>query len=269
MARGISVHIGVNVVDHDHYVDMIDLDFCEADAEAMAQLASGQKFETTLLLGSEATRANVTSAILDAADTLEAGDIFLISYAGHGCFIPDKNKDERKVKGHRLDRRDETWCLYDAQHVDDERAVLWSKFRKGVRICVLSDSCHSGTTARSGDKDQKSANFKTRAATREAALATYEKHKEFYDALQQEPPPRKADLLLISGCQDHEESGEDPDLGHGNFTYALTAIYEDGAFEGSYEDLYQAVKMEMPDYQNPNLFPSTPPPFAKERPFSI
>ena len=268
MAKGISVHIGVNVVDHDHYVDMIDLDFCEADAVEMERLARGQQFETTLLLGSEATRENVSEAISAAADSLEAGDIFLVSYAGHGCFVPDKNKDERKVKGHRLDRRDETWCLYDAQHVDDERAVLWSKFREGVRICVLSDSCHSGTTARSG-AEKKPASVKTRAATREAALATYEKHADFYDALQQEPPPLKADVLLISGCQDHEESGEDADLGHGNFTYALTAIFEDGAFEGSYEDLHQAVKDEMPDYQNPNMFPSTPPPFAKERPFSI
>ncbi len=268
MARGISVHIGVNKVDHNHYVDMSDLDFCEADATVMEALARKQGFETQLLLGKKATRDNVSKAITDAAAELSAGDIFLISYAGHGCFIPDKNKDERKERGHRLDRRDETWCLYDAQQVDDERGVLWSQFTGGVRVCILSDSCHSGTTARSGSKEERPRHFKTRAASREAADATYAAHAEFYDSLQRDVPEIKADLLLISGCQDHEESGEDSDLGHGNFTYALKEIYEDGAFEGSYKDLYEAVKIEMPDYQTPNLFPSEPA-YVNERPFKI
>lgn len=268
MSRGISVHIGVNKIDHEHYVGMTDLDFCEADAIAMNSLAEKQGFETHLLLGRQATRDAVGAAIKSAAAELESGDLFLISYAGHGCFIPDKNKDERKEKGHRLDRRDETWCLYDAQQVDDERGVLWSQFAEGVRICILSDSCHSGTTARGGVEEERPKRFKARAASREAANATYEKHQEFYDGLQHEIPQVKADLLLISGCQDHEESGEDADLGHGNFTYALTAIYEDGAFEGNYDDLYKAVKDEMPGYQNPNLFPSEPA-FVTERPFKI
>lgn len=268
MSRGISVHIGVNKIDHEHYVDMTDLDFCEADAIAMDSLAKKQGFKTHLLLGAQATRDNVSKAIETAAASLEPGDLFFISYAGHGCFIPDKNKDERKEKGHRLDRRDETWCLYDAQQIDDERGVLWSKFAQGVRICILSDSCHSGTTARGGTEEARPKHFKIRAASREAAGATYEKHQEFYDGLQREVPEIKAHLLQISGCQDHEESGEDADLGHGNFTYALTAIYEDGAFEGSYDDLYKAVKVEMPGYQNPNLFPSEPA-FVTERPFKI
>jgi hypothetical protein len=269
VAKGISLHIGVNKVNHNHYVDMSDLDFCEADAQAMEALARHQGFETTCLLGEQATRDNVSKAISDAADALKAGDIFLITYAGHGCYIPDTNKDERKVKGHRLDRRDETWCLYDAQHVDDERAVLWSRFGEGVRLCILSDSCHSGTTARGRSKQKPGPKFKTRAATRNAAMATYEKHQDFYDGLQREAPPIKADFLLMSGCQDHEESGEDADIGHGNFTFALKEIFEEGAFEGNYVDLYEAIKVEMPNYQTPNLFPYNPPPFIDEHPFTI
>lgn len=269
MSQGISVHIGVNKLNHKHYVDMSDLDFCEADAKAMRKLAKKQGFQTSMLLGKKATRDNVSEAISSAAEQLKKGDLFFITYAGHGCYIPDTNKDERKERGHRLDRRDETWCLYDAQQVDDERGVLWSRFKKGVRICILSDSCHSGTTARSGKKKPKGPTFKSRAAEPDAALATYEKHKAFYDSLQRDVPRIKADFLQISGCQDHEESGEDSDLGHGNFTYALKEIYEDGAFEGDYMDLYEAVKVEMPNYQTPNLFPSRPPLFADESPFKI
>jgi len=43
---------------------------------------------------------------------------------------------------------DETWVLYDRQLVDDELYKIWSKFKPGVRILVLSDSCHSGTVPR-------------------------------------------------------------------------------------------------------------------------
>ena len=42
--------------------------------------------------------------------------------------------------------QDETWCIYsDRQLVDDELYSLWAQFAAGVRIFVLSDSCHSGT----------------------------------------------------------------------------------------------------------------------------
>jgi hypothetical protein len=34
-------------------------------------------------------------------------------------------------------------------------------------------------------------------------------------------------------------------------------------------DLWEAIKVEMPDYQTPNLFPYEPPPFVDERPFTI
>ena len=262
MPRGISLHIGVNVVDHDHYVDLADLSCCEADAIAMQKIAKKRDFEKTRLLKSkQATRANVTEAIESAAAELKSGDLFLITYAGHGCFVPDINKDERKEKrrGAKSDRLDETWCLYDGQQIDDERAVLWSKFKKGVRICILSDSCHSGTTARGGDtKLVQGKGFKKRSVPREAANATYEKNKAFYDALQCEPSAKlECSLLLISGCQDHESSGEDSDIGHGFFTNALMDLLDKQAFTGTYKELHKAITEYMPEWQNPNLYPPT------------
>ena len=68
--------------------------------------------------------------------------MFLLTYSGHGSQVPDKNGDETE------DGYDETWVLYDRQLVDDELYALWSKFAAGVRIVVLSDSCHSGTAIR-------------------------------------------------------------------------------------------------------------------------
>ena len=54
------------------------------------------------------------------------------------------------VWGDEADKQDETWCLYDGQLIDDELYFELSKFAPGVRILVLSDSCHSGTVVRAG-----------------------------------------------------------------------------------------------------------------------
>ena len=139
-----------------------------------------------------------------------------------------------------------------------------------MRICILSDSCHSGTTARGGaDEISHARGFKKRSVSRQAADATYEKNKAFYDSLQVEAPAKiDASLLLLSGCQDHEESGEDSEIGHGNFTYALKDLWNDGEFKGTYADLHKAIRDYMPEWQNPNIYPDRSP-LKKERPFQI
>jgi hypothetical protein len=72
---------------------------------------------------------------------VRADDIFLLTYSGHGGQVPDTNGDEP-------DRKDETWVLYDGELVDDELHELYTQFKSGTRVVVLSDSCHSGTVTR-------------------------------------------------------------------------------------------------------------------------
>src|SRR5678815_3771458 len=76
-----------------------------------------------------------------AAKLLAAGDLYFLSYSGHGGQVPD-------VTGEEDDKKDETWCLFDGQLIDDELYYELSRFGEGVRILVLSDSCHSGTVTR-------------------------------------------------------------------------------------------------------------------------
>src|SRR5581483_10571916 len=57
----------------------------EADACALADVAREQGFcSTTLLLGAEATTARVHSRLRAAAAESRAGDLFLITFSGHG-----------------------------------------------------------------------------------------------------------------------------------------------------------------------------------------
>ena len=78
MPQGISIHIGLNKVDADHYGGWSgQLRACEADAGDMASIASSRDFETTTILTADATADAVTSAITDAAEKLESGDELL------------------------------------------------------------------------------------------------------------------------------------------------------------------------------------------------
>ena len=54
----------------------------------------------------------------------------------------------RDGSGRRTDQRDETWVLFDRQLLDDELYRCWRRFEPGVRVLVLSDSCHSGSAIR-------------------------------------------------------------------------------------------------------------------------
>src|SRR4029453_4349038 len=143
MAAAISLHIGLNRVDPIHYQGWNgQLTACEADAKDMDALAKKQRFASrTMLLTKAATAEAVSDAILGAAKTLKSGDLFFLTYSGHGGQVNDPNSEER-------DRMDGTWVCYDRQLIDDELYELWGKFKSGVRIIVLSDSCHSGTVLR-------------------------------------------------------------------------------------------------------------------------
>ncbi len=111
MPNGLAVTIGLNSVDPMHYQGWSgDLIACEADVNDMAQIARSERFKVTTLLTKQATRAHVSKAIAEAAGSLKAGDLFLLSYSGHGGQLPDLNADED-------DGEDETWCLYDGELV--------------------------------------------------------------------------------------------------------------------------------------------------------
>ena len=277
--RGISLHIGVNVVDPGHYGGWDGkLNACEKDCDDMQVIAKAQGFETHTLKSRQATREAVTSAIRDIAKQLDKGDFFLLSYSGHGGTIPDVDGDE-------ADLVDETWCLFDGELLDDELNVLWAEFKAGTRILVLSDSCHSGTMLKDVDLaalDLRSAGrvvspddvFENpRAMPREAARATARNNRQFYADLQYALPDPRPEILatvrLISGCQEDELSWEGS--GNGRFTEALKHTYADGEFNGDYNAFHLAIRERVEKKQRPNHVVRGVPnaAFDKERPFEI
>ena len=139
---GYSLHIGLNRVDPAAYNGWEGtLTGCVNDARSMEQLALAAGFTPSLLLDDAATSQAVIGEIAYLAGTATAGDLCLISYSGHGGQVDDTNGDEQ-------DSLDETWVCFDRQVVDDELAQMWSQFAGGVRVLVVSDSCHSGSVTR-------------------------------------------------------------------------------------------------------------------------
>src|SRR6266545_1224003 len=115
MPKGLALNIGLDSVDPAHYQGWSgELNACEADANDMAGIAESCGFVAKPLLTKRATRNAVTKALKEASGKLMPGDIFLLSYSGHGGQLPDLNNDEES------DSQDETWCLYNGELVDDE-----------------------------------------------------------------------------------------------------------------------------------------------------
>ena len=251
MATGISLHIGINRVDPDQYEGWDgQLTACEADAKDMIALAKKRGFKSsTMLLTKAATAEAVAKGILDAAKTLKSGDLFFLTYSGHGGQVKDTNGDE-------ADRMDETWVCYDRQFVDDELYELWAKFRSGVRIVVLSDSCHSGTVLREIPAFV-SGGPRIRAMPTSVVRKVQKAHAKLYKAIQDEHPAAettnvKASILLISGCMDNQTSRDG--ARNGLFTGTLRKVWNGGKFEGGYRKLRDVIVSRMPPDQTPNYY---------------
>ena len=259
MARGVSLHIGLNEVDPNHYKDgdgnpwKGELAACEADAHAMVDLATAQKFEVRgPLLSKAATSAAVIAEITKAAAELEPGDLFFLTYSGHGGQVTNLNPEDDPEE----DDLDETWCLYDRELIDDELYGMLSTFRPGVRVVIFSDSCHSGTVDRGDPPDDDLPAAKQLPMS--VAIATEKAHQAEYDELQRKVPKAQlttmaATVVLLSGCQDHQFSRDG--RANGAFTGALLKAWKEPAARKSLQALLNATAAGIPkDYdQTPNF----------------
>ncbi|GAB3012551.1 caspase family protein [Niabella terrae] len=269
MSYALSIHIGLNKIDPGHYGDDYPLDGCINDARDMIAIAKAQAFDKShLITNEEGTYKKLTDLLKAAARKLKKGDSLLISYSGHGAYVPDENRDE-------LDGYDETWCLYDRMILDDELAALWAKFRTGVRIFMISDSCHSGTVSRAirpdGQLDQA---LPQRSRLMKNGPKVYQKHKSLYQNSStarsgtKKTPAIKASIILLSGCQDNQTSLDGNK--NGLFTEKLLKVYKKGKFEGGYGKLLREILKLMPSNQTPNYYLSgkRDREFENSRPFS-
>ena len=273
-SKAISLHIGLNGVSAAAYGGWDGpLAACEFDANDMASLAKSKGMKPSVLLTKKATRAAALSGMRGAAKALKAGDLFFMSYSGHGGQVPDTNGDEP-------DQKDETWCLYDGQLIDDELYLELSRFATGVRILVLSDSCHSGSVTRELPPPPPPSGQRAKLMPDAVARRVYAEHQAFYDKLQRDVAKAagkavidpdaalaqvgaaaqatalvgsfKPSVILISGCQDNQTSMDGDH--NGAFTEQLLKVWNHGGYTGNYAAFHARIRAGMPATQSPNLF---------------
>jgi hypothetical protein len=266
LARGISAHLGLNAVDPEHYAGWSGpLSACEADAHDMAAIARAAGFESTVILTADATRAALQRVFDLATSRLRSGEVFLLTFSGHGGQLPD-------LSGEEEDTLDDTSCLRDGMWVDNETAANVRRFRSGVRAVFVNDSCHSGTALRLARRRDRAETY--RAMPPEVARQTYLAHRAFYDRLQERA--RTADMrsagastLLLAACEEDQLAADGPF--NGRFTAALKATWDNGRFRGTYESFHRRIRARLPSDQVPTLVIDGPEAavLVKERPFSI
>jgi metacaspase-1 len=195
-----AVCVGIN----DYPGIFNDLKGCVNDARDWSALLQGLGFDVSLMLDSQATRANVKAALQGLVNVTNAGDIAVFTYSGHGTQVVDAGSDEG-------DPYDEAICLYDGNVIDDELRIILQGIHPQATLVVISDSCFSGSVTRiAGEKAiprfiAPVVSTEGRAARRSFLL-----------------PEANMPELLITGCSDSEYS-YDAEFG-GRPNGAMTAL---------------------------------------------
>ena len=238
--------IGIN----DYPGTQSDLAGCVNDAGDWASELTARGFAVASLIDAQATHAAMTEAINSLIHFARSGDTLVITYSGHGTWVPDSSGDE-------ADGRDEGLCPYDVGTVgpliDDQIRQMFGARSPGVRIILISDSCHSGSVTRGREDDLDPGQARARFMPLEAWMPTNEL-----------PPSsaRPAHLiggikrsggdLLLAGCLDTQFSWDTSFRGrpNGAFTYyALKTLRENKP--GTYEAWFKAIRTYLPSTRLP------------------
>jgi len=243
--------IGIN----DYPGTQNDLSGCVNDANDWAAALAARSFSVTKLIDAQATKAAMVSAMSGLISGAAKGDTVVITYSGHGTWAPDKNGDEP-------DGRDEALCPWDIGSgkvlLDDEIAVIFANHVAGVRVLLISDSCHSGSVTRGDDSDLDAGMPRARFLPPSVWMKAGDV-----------PAPKASGLplisgltrsggdLLMAGCTDTQYSWDTSFKGrpNGAFTYyALKALATLPA-SASYADWFKKIT---PTFLPTNQLPQNP-----------
>jgi len=234
-----------------------DLSGCVNDAHDWAEELQRRGFTVSQLIDRDAKRAAMIKAIGALIDGAAKGDSLVITYSGHGTWVPDTGGDEP-------DGRDEALCPYDLASkgplLDDDLHTLFARRAAGVRIVLISDSCHSGSVTRGEEADIDPGMPRVRFMPPQCWMKGALPPVALREAAPRGGFTRAGGDLLLAGCRDEEYSWDTSFRGrpNGAFTYyALKSLRE--AKPGNYRQWFDAIRKYLPSTrlpQSPQLFGS-------------
>lgn len=245
--KGVSVSVGLNSVDPAAYGGWDGkLQACENDARAMQALCRQQGMDTVLLLGKQAQADAVLTELASCASWLEAGDLLVLTYSGHGGRVDDPWGRYGEVS---------TWCLFDREVISHELYRTWGRFKPGVRILVVSDSCHSGTVIRLYDTAGILPASLAKCMPDAVQQTVHARQQHYYRELfrpEAEPAAPLASVLLLGACQDNQVALDGN--ANGLFTELLLKVWAKGNFVGDHPAFHKGIVRRSPASQTPSYF---------------
>jgi len=243
-----------------------DLAGCVNDANDWAIALQRRGFTVNKLLDKKATGKAIRTAISNLIANAKSGDLVVVQYSGHGSFVPDENSDEP-------DGTDECLCPYDigtnGPITDDELFDLYNARERGLKVLMISDSCHFGTVAKfapistpptikNGDAPRRLVRFLPPAVF----LSKGETAKlGLFRTRRASTPPGRYAALLMAGCQDTEYSYDAYFEGRPNGAFTFIALHALASLDVNaiYKEWFAAIRKVLPSQQypqTPNLYGS-------------
>jgi hypothetical protein len=248
-SKGIALLVGLTRVNPDNYGGWNGENGCwgcELDVDNVARILKAQGFDVHIMKTEAATRSNILEKFSRIADTIDNHDIFVFYFSGHGGQQLDLDSDE-------LDGHDETILAYDGEIIDDELYQRFRRFPTETRIVMISDSCNSGTNY----KNLRDVPFQTASPIYPIPNGLADREEISFQ------------MIHMGGCRDGGASHGY--IGGGAFTTALCEAWADGAFAGSYKDLYEKVRRcirssQIPQYTEIGRVTEV---FRTQKPFTV
>jgi len=251
-----SLHIGIN----EYPGTGSDLSGCVNDADDWRKTLEKRDFITSSLLNGEAKKSDMIEALSKIISDTGKDDIAVITYSGHGTWVPDEDGDE-------ADGRDEALCPNDIAEgnvlIDDELYDIFSDRKRGARIIFISDSCHSGTVSRvshfmPGVEADEWKFPKIRFLPPEHYLKNNRALLSRARQVEGKSSHGKirAASVLLAGCKDTEYSYDAWFNGKANgaFTYSALQALDTLDPDATYKDWYTEIRKLLPHIQ----YPQTP-----------
>lgn len=134
-----AIVVGVSIADAPAYHGRLECPGADIDLwKVTGKLYRLGVTNAVELLDLAGKRRAILDALDHAADVLQAGDLLIFYRSGHGAQVPDYDGDEE-------DGLDEAFCAADGLLIDDEIAAALARFRPGVRVDNVADTCHAAT----------------------------------------------------------------------------------------------------------------------------
>jgi metacaspase-1 len=221
--------VGIN-----DYQGINDLQGCVNDVTNVRSLLKTffgfSNSEIRVLTDSRATKKNILSRLAKMVKSAVNGDFLIFQFSGHGSQIRDREGDEL------ADHMDELICPYDMNWddgfiSDDMLREILQDLKKGVRMEILLDSCHSGTGTREISRGTSSSELAWQTAKNRYMYPPADIECRYLGEEDLLKPPRSfrtdreivINHILWAGCRDNQTSADA--LINGNYTGAFSYYF--------------------------------------------